>query len=476
MRFRPWPRRAPKQEFPLQPRLHPVPVEATAYRSEKARSRALYARAKEVMPGGNSRHSVALSPYPIYVRSGRGCRVTDVEGQERIDFLNNFTSLILGHADPEVVAAVQERASLGTAFTMPSESDVELAELIVERVPYVDQVRFCNSGTEAVMLAVKAARAYTGRPKIAKFEGAYHGTYDFVEVSEAPIKENWRNAAAPASVIGPGSPSSVANEVVVLPWNNIDACRDLIAAHHKSLAAVVVDALPSGIGMIAPREGFLRGLREITAGFGILLVSDEVMSFRLSYHGAIHPHRIGADLAAFGKIIGGGFPVGAVGGSRQVMSVFDHTGDYRVHHGGTFNANPVTMAAGLATMRRMTPDAFDHLNQLGDSIREQLRRMFRDSGVSARVCGQGSLFLAHLTENELLDFRSITGYSRTNPVYAGLCHEMLANGIVSGPRGLFGCISTPMTEAELEAFVDAVERSLRALRDGGGNGPRPWSY
>jgi glutamate-1-semialdehyde 2,1-aminomutase len=227
--------------------------------------------------------------------------------------------------------------------------------------------------------------------------------------------------------------------------------------------------------MISPRDGFLRGLREITAGLGILLISDEVMSFRLSYHGAMYPHRIGADLAAFGKIIGGGFPVGAVGGSHPVMAVFDHTGDCRVHHGGTFNANPVTMAAGLATMRQMTPEAFDRLNRLGDSIREDLRRMFRDSGIPARVCGQGSLFLAHLTENELVDFRSITGYSRTNPVYAGLCHEMLANGIVSGPRGLFGCLSTPMAEVELEAFVGAVDRSLRALRGDAAGGPPPWS-
>jgi glutamate-1-semialdehyde 2,1-aminomutase len=394
-----------------------------------------------------------------------------VEGEERIDFLNNFTSLILGHANPGVVAAAQERCGLGTAFTMPTEADVELAELLVERVPYVDQLRFCNSGTEAIMLAIQAARAWTGRPMIAKFEGAYHGTYDFAEVSEGAIAQQWGDAAAPNAVVGPASPPSVAAEVVVLPWNNIDACRKLIAQHQRALAAVIVDALPSGIGMIAPREGFLRGLREITARLGILLISDEVMSFRLSFHGAMHPHGIEPDLAAFGKIIGGGFPVGAVGGSRTVMSVFDHTGDCKVHHGGTFNGNPVTMAAGLATMRQMTPEAFERLNRLGDAMREKLRRMFRDSGVAARICGAGSLFLAHLTRHELVDYRSITGYSRNNPIYSGLCHEMLANGIVTGPRGLFGCLSTPMSEVEIEAFVEAVERSLRALREEPAAGP-----
>ena len=174
--------------------------QATSYRSAQSRSRELYERASVVMPGGNTRHSIALAPYPIYAASGSGCRITDVEGDERIDFLNNYTSLILGHADPQVTAAVQRRVALGTAFTMPTPEDVELAELLVARVPYVDQIRFCNSGSEAVMLAVKAARAFTGRHKIAKFEGAYHGIYDYVEVSEGPSADEWGEADAPRSV------------------------------------------------------------------------------------------------------------------------------------------------------------------------------------------------------------------------------------------------------------------------------------
>ena len=167
---------------------------ATAYRSESALSRKLYQRAGVVMPGGNTRHSTALSPYPAYVISGRGCRVMDVEGAERIDFLNNYTSLILGHANPQVTQAAQRRMALGAAFTMPTEAEVELAELLASRVSYIDQVRFCNSGSEAVLMAVKAARAFTGRPKIAKFEGAYHGVYDYVQVSEGPAPDQWGRA------------------------------------------------------------------------------------------------------------------------------------------------------------------------------------------------------------------------------------------------------------------------------------------
>jgi glutamate-1-semialdehyde 2,1-aminomutase len=440
-------------------------TQTVAYRGPDSRSRRLYERACDVMPGGNSRHSIALAPYPVYALGGKGCRLIDADGEERIDFINNYTALILGHANDRVVKAVTSRIASGTCFNQPTRHDVELAELIVERVPYVDQLRFCNSGSEAVLLAVKAARAYTGRPKVAKFEGAYHGIYDYVQVSEGPTAENWGDPDAPASVLEASSPASVASDVVVMPWNNLHACRELIRQHGAELAGVVVDPLPAGLGMIAPAAGFLEMLREETARHGALLISDEVMSFRVHYHGALFEAGITPDVTSFGKIIGGGFPVGAVGGTKKVMQVFDHTGDWKVHHGGTFNANPVTMVAGLETMKQMTIEAYERLNALGDYLRARLTRMFRDSGTPAQVCGKGSLFTAHLTDRPVTDFRSLVGFSRTNPVYAGLCHEMLANGIVTSSRGVFGCLSTPMTEAECDAFVNAVATSLATLRE-----------
>src|SRR3984957_7587460 len=235
-------------------------VSLAKYREAGAISRELYERASRVMPGGNTRHSVALAPYPIYARSGSGCRITDVEGEERVDFLNNDTSLMLGHAHPRVTEAVQRRAALGTAFTMPTPEEVELAELLTQRVAYVEHIRFCNSGSEAVMLAVKAARAFTGRPKIAKFEGAYHGLYDYAEVSEGPTPDVWGDADAPASITEPGTPASVAQDVVVLPWNRPEACRQLIERNKHELAGLLIDPMPLGIGMIAPLPGFLRML------------------------------------------------------------------------------------------------------------------------------------------------------------------------------------------------------------------------
>jgi glutamate-1-semialdehyde 2,1-aminomutase len=313
------------------------------------------------------------------------------------------------------------------------------------------------------MLAIKAARAYTGRPKIAKFEGAYHGTYDWAQVSEGSSAATWGDAGRPASVIEPGTPASVANEVIVLPWNDFATSRELIRQNRDHLAAVLVDALPAAIGLIAPVAGFLELLREETESAGALLISDEVMSFRLSYRGAMHQYGIHPDLTALGKIIGGGFPVGAVAGSRAVMSVFDHTGDLKVHHGGTYNANPITMVAGFETMRQLTSDVFERLNGMGDYLRQRLARMLGDRALPARITGQGSLFAAHLVDHELVDFRSLSGFSRSNPAYEELCHELLARGIIISPRGVFGCLSTPMSEAELDALVDALDRSLTAL-------------
>ncbi|HSM79204.1 MAG TPA: aspartate aminotransferase family protein [Bryobacteraceae bacterium] len=437
--------------------------EKALYLQPGSHSRSLYDRASAVMPAGNTRHSITLAPYPVYARSGRGCRVTDVDGEDRVDFLNNFTALILGHADPAVTLAVQERVANGTAFTMPTAADVELAELIVSRVDYLDEIRFANSGSEAVMMAIKAARAFTGRTKIAKFEGAYHGIYDWAQVSEGPTREESGEDDAPLSVAGRGSPPSVALETVVLPWNNLEACRRLIRANSAELAAVIFDPLPTGIGMIAPASGLLELLREETLRHGIVLISDEVLTFRLGYHGALHKAGITPDLTCLGKIIGGGFPVGAVGGSRRVMAVFDHRAPHYVHHGGTFNANPVTMTAGLETMRQMTPGAFARLNALGDYLRDRLTASVRDLGVPIQVCGKGSLFVGHLSAEPLTDYRSMRGFSRTNPAYAELCHKMLKRGFLTSTRGIFGCLSTPMTEAELDGFVEAVVASLREL-------------
>jgi glutamate-1-semialdehyde 2,1-aminomutase len=435
-----------------------------AYRSEASASRALYQKALRVMPGGNTRHSVALTPYPIYVRGGRGCRVTDADGEERIDFVNNFTSAILGHADPDVMEAVAAQLELGTAFSMPTRHEIDLASLLIERVGYIDQIRFCNSGTEAVMMALRAARAFTGKPKIAKVEGAYHGSYDYAQTSEAPTPDVWGSRDEPACLIEAGCVPSISRDVVILPWNDPEVCERLIQKHRTELAAVLVDPLPMRLGFIPPRPGFLQHLRATTRACNVLLISDEVLTFRLSYHGALHGSAVQPDLTTLGKIIGGGFPVGAVAGRREVMEVFDHTKEFRVHHAGTFNANPVTIRAGFATMIKMTPEAFDRLDEMGRYLRGRLEQMLHDRRCPGQVLGRGSLFAVHLTGRELIDYRSLVETSPGRAFFKDICHEMLGRGVVIPRDRLFGCLSTPMNETELDTFVQALDESLDAMQ------------
>lgn len=434
-----------------------------AYQSDNSRSKDLFLRAQQVMPGGNTRHSTAINPYPVYVSYGKGSRIIDVEGEARIDFLNNFTSLILGHSDDEVVKAVNRQIELGTAFTMPTEMDLELAELLTQRVGYIDQIRFCNSGSEAIMLGIKAARAYTGRSKIAKFEGAFHGLYDYVQVSDSPDPKHWGNGDAPLGCKQDGMPASVVDEVVVLPWNNFNACKELLEQNKKNLAAIIVDPLPSGIGMISPAPGFMHFLRECTEKLGILMISDEVMSFRLSYYGAMHRYGIEPDLTAMGKIIGGGFPIGAISGDANIMAVFDHKKGSRVYHSGTFNANPVSVTAGLHTLRQMTLSAYEHLSHMGSYIRNQIEAKLSSRKINVRVCGEGSLFMVHLTDKPLIDYRSLQSMNGGKSVFGELCHKMLARGIVTSPHSIFGCLSTPMTMTDLDQFAEALLDSVGSL-------------
>ena len=436
------------------------PAERT-YLGQNRRSAELYARAERVLPGGNTRTTVFFTPYPFYAVRGEGFRVWDADGNVRVDFLNNYTSLILGHAHPKVVAAIAEAAARGASFAAPTEYEILLAEELCRRVKSVERVRFTNSGTEATMLAVRAARAYTGRPKIAKFEGGYHGSHDYAAVSVGPEPDR----AGPAESLeavpdGPGIPDAVLGTVVVLPYNNLEAVSRILEREGREVAAVIIEPLLGAGGAIPAAPEFLRGLRELTRRLGILLIFDEVIAFRLAYGGAQEYFGVGADLTTFGKIIGGGLPVGALGGRAEIMDLFDPRRPNRIGHGGTFNANPVTMAAGLATLAELTPAAYEHLNRLGELARRRLRRAFERLEIPAQVTGAGSVFAVHFTAEPVTDYRSAR--RGANPQLLRRLHLGLLNeGAIIAPRGM-GCISTPMTETEVEFLGQAVERALAA--------------
>jgi glutamate-1-semialdehyde 2,1-aminomutase len=345
---------------------------------------------------------------------------------------------------------------------MPTAEEVDMAALIVDRVPAIEQVRFTNSGSEAVMMALKAARAFTGRPKIAKFEGAYHGSYDYAEVSLGPSPESWGPLAEPASVpYSKGTTASVLQEVVVLPFNHPDLAVRRIERHARELAAVILDPVPNRAGLIPATGDFLKAMREVTAAHGILLVFDEVISFRVGYHGAQGLLGARPDLTTLGKIIGGGFPVGAVGGRRDVMAVFDPRGGKpAVPHGGTFNANPVTMAAGLAAMRLMDVANFRRLEEMGDKLREGIAGCFKDAGVPGSVTGLGSLFRIHPTARAMVDYRSTWAEPEEAQRLARIVRYLLDHGVLISPTGL-GCVSTVMGDAELETFLEVFFRAVK---------------
>jgi len=429
------------------------------YMSKTARSRALHEEATAVMPGGNSRTTTFFDPYPFYITRGQGAHVWDADGVDRLDFNGNYTSLILGHAPPEVVKAVQEVAVEGLSFPGPSEHEVRLAEVLVRRVPSLESLRFTNSGTEATMNAVRAARAFTGRAKIAKFEGAYHGTHDWALVSVSPDVKAAGGRSRPKPVASSaGVPPAVLKHTVVLPWNDGDACEAILDREGPNLAAVLVDPLLGIGGVLPPVEGFLDRLHTVTQRHGIVLVFDEVISFRIGSGGAQERFGIRPDLTTLGKIIGGGLPVGAFGGRADIMAAYDpRQGRARISHGGTFNANPVTMAAGLATLNSLTPDAYGRLDALGERLRGGVARLLAGTRRKGQVTGLGSLFCLHWTTTALTDYRSSRPKDVEAPirVFMGLLNE----GIVLTPRGLGAC-SLAMTDDDVDRFVNALARVL----------------
>ena len=429
------------------------------YKAKTARSRQLYEEALHVMPGGNSRSTIFFDPYPFYIARGEGVRIWDADGVERLDFNGNYTSLILGHANANVVKAIQEAAGRGISYPGPSEHEVRLAEILTKRIPSMETIRFTNSGTEATMNAVRVARAFTGRSKIAKFEGAYHGTHDWVLVSVTPDLEQAgsrkRPKAVPASA---GIPPAVLKHVVVRPWNDAEACAKILERHGSDIAALLVDPSLGVGGVLPPREGFLERLREVTARLGILMIFDEVISFRVAPGGAQERFGIRPDLTTLGKIIGGGLAVGAFGGRADVMNYYDPRGGKgRISHGGTFNANPLTMAGGVATMEQLTPEAYARLDALGERVRGGVTRLLRKLKRPGQVTGVGSLFCLHWTKARLSDYRSSRPTDPQAParVFMGLLNE----GVLLTQRGLGAC-SLAMTDADVDRFVEALGRVL----------------
>jgi glutamate-1-semialdehyde 2,1-aminomutase len=428
------------------------------------RSETLFRKALEHLPGGVSRDTVLRNPHPFYASRGRGCVITDVEGREFIDFANNMASLIHGHAFPPIIAAVSAQMQRGTCFTFGTEVEIDFAEHMCSRSPAFDKIRFMNSGTEAVMAAVKAARAYTGRPKIAKVEGAYHGAYDYVEISQTPGPDRWGSLDAPNAVpLAAGTPQGVADDVVVIPFNNPEVALHLLNRHADSIAGVLVDPIPHRVGLIPAGHGFIQRLRDWTRAHGALLVFDEVITFRTEVGGAQTRYDVKPDLTALGKAIGGGFPVGAVAGSNDAMAVFA-AGEHglRLPQSGTFSANPVTMTAGLVAMQHFGGEVVARLNGLGDQARTCISEAIKVSAAPACLTGEGSMFRVHLQVEAPRNYRETFVDAHGKKQLARFVDGMLDAGIMLTNTGT-GMLSTVMVQAQIDQLADGVLSSLRGL-------------
>lgn len=412
--------------------------------------------ALEYLPGGNTREVLHYPPYPAYLEEGNGAVVTDVDGNEYLDFLNNYTSLIHGHAPEEVVGAATDAVRRGSAPGGPTTDEIELARHLVERAPAVEQIRFTNSGTEATMNAIRAARAYTGNDVIAKFEGSYHGTHDDAQLSVHPPSHLSGPADDPNSVPdSAGVPDSKREEVIVLPFNDADATVEKLTRHREELAGILI-APYMGSAVIPPDPDFLETLADWSNREDVPLIFDEVVSLRIAYGGAHAALDVDPDLVTYGKIIGGGFPVGAFGGRKELMAPYDPRGEASVVHSGTFNANPVTAAAGVATLEGFDDRAVERLNELGSDLASASRDVIADRGITIQVNRIGSLFNLYLTSEPVETFRDT---SNRKALERRLFHELLAEEVRLAPR-LMGCLSTPMGEPEVDRFVEALDTAL----------------
>ncbi|MEL7473519.1 MAG: aspartate aminotransferase family protein [Planctomycetota bacterium] len=424
----------------------------------------LFERAQRVLPGGVSRNTVLRAPYPAYAAHGRGCHITDLDGVTRLDCSNNMCSLIHGHADPDVTAAVAEQLTLGTAFMMATESEVRYAEHLCARCSSFEKLRFVNSGTEALMVALKAARAFTGRAMVAKIEGAYHGGYDYAEVSQAPKPETWGDVDRPNSVpLVHGTPPSALGDVVVLPFNDIDRAIARLDEHAGELACVLMDLMPHRVGLNPVDPEFVGAIRDWADRHGVLLVLDEVITFRSELGGLQSRYDIRPDLTAIGKLIGGGFPVGAVAGRADVMDLMNPKGDrFLFPHSGTFSANPMSMTAGLVAMEKFDAPAVERLNTLADRAIRGITSAIKDTGVTACVTGTGSMFRVHMKPTVPRNFREAFLSPEENERLKLLLDHLFDDGFVM-INTCTAALSTPMGEDDIDALVASLRRGFEML-------------
>ncbi len=425
----------------------------------RKRSAELFEEAQRYLPGGvNSpvRAFKAVDGQPLFIKRAQGARLYDEDENEFLDYVCSWGAIILGHSHPKVASALKQAVEGGTSFGAPTERETTLAKLITSAVPSVEMVRFVNSGTEATMSALRLARAFTGRDKIVKFAGCYHGHSDGLLA----------RAGSGVTTLGlpdsPGVPASYTQNTLVAPYNDLKAVEQLFTASGKEIAAVIVEPVAANMGVVAPRSGFLQGLREITSSSGVLLIFDEVITgFRVAYGGAQALYGVTPDLTCLGKIIGGGLPVGAYGGKRELMEMIAPLGP--VYQAGTLSGNPLAMAAGIETLKILgQPGIYEQLEERASALENGLTRSAAESEVAVFTSRVGSILTLFFADREVTDYES--ALSSDTKSYGRFFNHMLERGIYLAPSQFEAAfVSLAHTEEDIEATLRAAEEALSQI-------------
>jgi glutamate-1-semialdehyde 2,1-aminomutase len=421
-------------------------------------SRTLFEKAKKIIPGGvNSpvRAFGSVQSTPVFIREAHGSRIVDADGREYVDYVMSWGPLMLGHSHPVVTEAIRQAAGRGTSYGAPTELEVEMAEIIIDAIPSLQMIRMVSSGTEAVMSAIRLARGYTGKNKIIKFAGCYHGHADSLLVKAG-------SGVATLGIPGsPGIPAALAELTITLPFNNIETGEAAIEQHGHDLACVIVEPVAGNMGVVLPKPGFLEKLREITRERGILLIFDEVITgFRLAYGGYQNLIHVEPDLTCLGKIIGGGLPVGAFGGSRAIMEKLAPSGP--VYQAGTLSGNPIAMTAGLTTLQilRDNRDAYEMLDRRTFHLCDEILALFKQKGLPVKINRAGSMFTLFFTPEDVFDFASA---SRSDTeIFARYFRGMLTNGINLAPSQFEAAfLSFAHTPDDVEMTLNTCAQTLK---------------
>ncbi len=416
-------------------------------------SKKLFEEAVNYLPGGVDSPIRAFKPYPFFVEKAKGSKLFDADGNEYIDYCLGYGPQILGHANDVLIEAAKEQLELGTAYGVPTEKEVILAKEVISRVPCAEMVRFVNSGTEATMSAIRLARGVTNRNKIIKFEGAYHGAHDAVL-----IKSGSGAAGKPDS---PGVPEDATKNTISAPFNDEEAIRRIIADNGEDIACIILEPIMGNVGCIPPREGFLKFLREITLENNIILIFDEVITgFRLSRGGAQEYFGITPDLVTFGKILGGGFPIGAIAGKKEYMEQFAPNGP--VYQAGTFSGNPMSINGGIAALKILDDKLYRDLHDKGEYLRSGMSDILTDLNIDFQLHGVESMTQVYFTEDEVYDYA--TAQQANSDEFLNYFRTLLENGVFVAPSQYeCGFISSEHSREDLDKTLEAMELAFKNL-------------